>query len=82
MAVGADVLQRLPVLAVFVSGVAEKGLDGPAGLVRCAVPAGNAAPGQAALLHFAPGPVQVPGAVQYPGLQPRQVFRYSRQVPQ
>ena len=64
VAVGADVRQRLFVLAVFVAGVVKKGLDDLAGLVLPAVPAGDAASGQAALLHFAPGPAQVPGAVQ------------------
>ena len=33
VAMGADVLQRLLVLAVFVAGVVEKGMDGLAGLV-------------------------------------------------
>lgn len=66
VAMGADVFQRLLVLAVFVARVAEKGLDGPAGLVLPAVPAGDVASGQAAFLHFAPGPIQVPGAVQVP----------------
>ena len=32
VAVGADVLQRLLVLSVFVAGVVEKGMDGLAGL--------------------------------------------------
>ena len=64
VAVGADVVQGLMVLSVFVAGVAEERLNGPAGLVLPAVPAGNAASGQAAFLHFAPGPIQVPGAVQ------------------
>ena len=45
VAVGADVLQRLLVLAVFVAGVVEKGLDDLAGLILPAVPAGDAASG-------------------------------------
>lgn len=64
VAVGADELQRLPVLAVFVAGVAEEGLNGPAGLVLSAVPAGDVASGQAALLHPALCWAQIPGAVQ------------------
>ena len=68
VAVGADELQRLLVLAVFVARVVEKGLDDLAGLILPAVPAGDAPSGQAALLHFAPGPAQIPGAVQIPRL--------------
>ena len=79
---GADVVQRLLVLAVFVAGVVEEGLNNLAGLVLPTVSASDVASGQAALLHLAPGPAQVPGAVQIPRLQPLQVFRYSRQVPQ
>lgn len=61
---GADVLQRLLILAVFIAGVVEEGLDALAGLVFFAVPAGDVASGQTALLHPALGPAQVPGAVQ------------------
>lgn len=43
VAVGADVLQRLPALAVFVAGVAEEGLERLAGFVFPAVPAGDVA---------------------------------------
>ena len=68
VAVGADELQRLPVLAVFVAGVAEEGLNGLAGLVLSAVPAGDVASGQTAFLHPAFGPALVPGAVQVPRL--------------
>ena len=64
VAVGADVFQRLLVLAVFVAGVVEKGLDDLAGLVLSAVPAGDVTSGQAAFFHFALCPAQVPGAVQ------------------
>ena len=71
MAVGTDVLQRLLVLAVFVAGVVEEGLDGLAGLVLPAVPTGDMASGQAAFLHLALCPAQIPGGVQV-----------SRQVPQ
>ena len=53
---GADVLQRLFVLAIFVAGVVEEGLD--------ALPAGDVASGQTAFLHPALGPAQFPGAVQ------------------
>ena len=64
MAVGADKFQRLLVLAVFIAGVVEKGLDDLAGLILYAVPAGDAPSGQAAFLHFAPGLAQIPRAVQ------------------
>ena len=64
VAVGADVLQRLFVLAIFVAEVVEEGLDDLAGLVLPAVPAGDVAFGQAAFLHPALCPAQVPGAVQ------------------
>ena len=68
MAVGADELQRLPVLAVFVAGLAEEELNGPAGLVLSAVPAGDVTSGQAAFLHPTLCPSQIPGAVQVPRL--------------
>ena len=68
VAVGADVLQRLLVLSVFVAGVVEKGMDGLAGLVLYAVPTGDVASGQAAFLHFALCPAQIPGAVPVPRL--------------
>ena len=68
VAVGADVFQRLLVLAVFVAGVVEEGLNDLAGLVLPTVSASDVASGQAALLHLAPGPAQVPGAVQIPRL--------------
>ena len=61
---GSDVLQRLFVLAIFVAGVVEEGLDAPAGFVLFAVPAGDVASGQTAFLHPALGPAQLPGAVQ------------------
>ena len=61
---GADVLQRLFVLAIFVAGVVEEGLDALAGFVLFAVPAGDVASGQTAFLHPALGPAQLPGAVQ------------------
>ena len=68
VAVGADELQRLPVLAVFVAGLAEEELNGPAGLVLSAVPAGDVTSGQAAFLHPTLCPAQIPGAVQVPRL--------------
>ena len=61
---GADVLQRLLVFAVFIAGGVEKGLGDLSGLVLPAVPAGNVALGQTAFLHSALCPAQVPGAVQ------------------
>ena len=61
---GSDVLQRLFVLAIFVAGVVEEGLDALAGFVLFAVPAGDVASGQTAFLHPALGPAQLPGAVQ------------------
>ena len=61
---GADVLQRLLVLAVFVAGVIEKGLNDPTAVIFLAVRAGDVAFSQAAFLHPAFGPAQIPGAVQ------------------
>ena len=52
------------VLAVFVAGVVEKGLYALAGLVLFAVPAGDVTSCQAAFLHPAPCPAQIPRAVQ------------------
>lgn len=66
VAVGTGVFQRLLVLAVFVAGVVEEGLDGLAGLVLLAVSAGDVAFGQTAFLHFTSGPAQVPRTVQIP----------------
>ena len=68
VAVGADKFQRLLVLAVFIAGVVEKGLDDLAGLILYAVPAGDAPSGQASFLHFASGPAQIPRTVQIPRL--------------
>ena len=45
VAVGADVLQRLLVLAVFVAGVGEKGLDDLAAIIFLAVSAGDVTSG-------------------------------------
>ncbi len=63
---GADVLQRLLVLAVFVAGVGEKGLDDLTAVIFLAVYAGDVAFSQAAFLHPAFGPAQIPGAIQIP----------------
>ena len=63
---GADVLQRLLVLAVFVAGVVEKGLNDLTAVIFLAVRAGDVAFSQAAFLHFAFGPAQAPRAVQIP----------------
>ena len=65
---GADILQRLLVFAVFVAGVVEERLNDFAAVVFFAVPAGDVASGQAAFLHFPSGPAQFPGAVQVPRL--------------
>ena len=66
----ADVLQRLLVFAIFVARVVEKGLNGLAVVVFCAVPAGDMAFGQTAFLHFALCPAEIPGAVQIPRFVP------------
>ena len=68
VAVGANVLQRLLVFAVFVAGVVEEGLDDLAAVVFFTVPAGDVTSGQAALFHPALCPAQLPGAVQIPRL--------------
>ena len=61
---GADVLQRLLVLAVFVAGVVEKGLNDLTAVIFLTICAGNVTFGQATLLHFASGPVQITGSIQ------------------
>ena len=66
VAVGANVLQRLLVLAVFVAGMVEKGLNGLARLVLLTVYTGDVAFSQAAFLHPAFGPAQIPRVVQIP----------------
>ena len=53
---GADVLQRLLVLAVFVAGVVEKGLNDLTAVILLAVRTGDVAFSQAAFLHPAFGP--------------------------
>ena len=45
VAVGADVLQRLLVLAVFVAGVVEKGLNDLTAVIFLAVSAGDVTSG-------------------------------------
>ena len=69
---GADVLQRLLVLPVFIAVVVEEGLDALAGFVLFAVPAGDVASGQTAFLHLARLKSREPS--RYPDLQPLQVF--------
>ena len=57
-------LQRLLVLAIFVAGMGEKGLDDLTAVIFLAVYAGDVAFSQAAFLHPAFGPAQIPGAIQ------------------
>ena len=64
VAVGADELQCLLVFGVFVAGMVEKGLDGLAVFIFLAICAGDVTFSQAALLHFASGPVQITGSIQ------------------
>lgn len=66
VAVDADVLQRPLVLAVFVAGVVEKGLNDLTAVIFLAVRAGDVAFSQAAFLHPAFGQAQIPGAIQIP----------------
>ena len=61
---GADELQCLLVFGVFVAGVVEKELHDLTAVIFLAVRAGNVAFSQAAFLHPAFGPAQIPGAVQ------------------
>ena len=63
---GADVFQRLLVLAAFVAGVVEKGLNDLTAVIFLAVRAGDVAFSQATFLHPAFGPDQIPRAVQIP----------------
>ena len=64
--IGADELQCLLVFGVFVAGMVDKGLNGLAVFIFLAICAGNVAFSQAAFLHPAFGPAQIPGAVQIP----------------
>ena len=61
---GADKLQHLLVFGIVVAGMVEKGLDGLAGFIFSAICAGDVTFSQAAFLHFALCPAQIPGAVQ------------------
>ena len=63
---GADVLQRLLVLAVFVAGVVEKELNDLTAIIFLAVRAGDMAFSQAAFLHPAFSPAQIPRAGRIP----------------
>ena len=63
---GADELQCLLVFGVFVAGVVEKELHDLTAVIFLAVRAGNVAFSQAAFLHPAFGPAQIPRAVQIP----------------
>ena len=63
---GADEFQCLLVFGVFVAGMVEKGLDGLAVFIFSAICAGDVTFGQAAFLHPAFSPAQIPRAVQIP----------------
>ena len=63
---GADKLQCLLVFGIFVAGMVEKSLDCLARLVFRTVYTGDISSGQAAFLHPAFGPAQIPGTVQIP----------------
>lgn len=56
------------VLAVFVAEIVEERLDSLAGLVLRTVYTGDISSGQAAFLHPAFGPAQIPRAVRIPWL--------------
>ena len=57
---GANELQCLPVFGIFVAGMVEKSMDSLAGFILRTVYTGDVAFRQAALLHFAFGPAQIP----------------------
>ena len=63
---GADKLQCLLVFGIFVAGMVEKSLDCLARLVLRTVYTGDVAFSQAAFLHPAFGPAQIPRAVRVP----------------
>ena len=63
---GADEFQCLLVFGIFVAGMVEKGLDGLAVFIFSAICAGDVAFSQAAFLHPAFGPAQIPRVVQIP----------------
>ena len=66
VAVGADELQCLFVFRIFVAGMVEKGLDGFAVFIFLTICAGDVAFSQAAFLHPAFGPAQIPRTVKIP----------------
>ena len=68
IAVSADKRQCLAVFGILVAGVAEKALQGLAAFSPLTVRTGDMPPGQAADLHAASGPVQIPRAIQIPQL--------------
>ena len=61
---GADKLQCLLVFDVLVAGVVDKRLNNLTAVIFLAICAGNVTFGQAAFLHPAFDPAQIPGAVQ------------------
>ena len=65
---GTDELQRLLIFGVFIAGVMDKRLNGLAAIIFFTIRTGNKTFGQAAFLHFAFRPAQIPGAVQIPQL--------------
>ena len=60
----ADERQRLLVFGVLVAGMVENRLNGLAAAIFLAICAGDMTFGQAAFLHFASGPAQIPRSVQ------------------
>ena len=59
-----DELQCLLVFGVFIAGMVDKGLNSLAVFIFLTICAGNVTFGQATLLHFASGPVQITGSIQ------------------
>lgn len=63
---GADELQRLLVLGIFVAWMVDKRLNGLSAVIFLAICAGNVTFGQAVFLYFTSGPAQIPRAIQIP----------------
>ena len=59
-----DELKCLLVFGVFIAGMVDKGLNSLAVFIFLTICAGNVTFGQATLLHFASGPVQITGSIQ------------------
>lgn len=61
---GADKLQRLSILGVFVAGMMDKSLNDLAGVIVAAIHTGNVSFGQTTFFDFTFCAAQIPGTIQ------------------